>query len=122
VVNYDKGFAEMLQHPAFRNRRTPRHAMAMDAGLRSPRRSHANLRLRADARGCERSPSGGASYTILRICGHKADTNARRAAPALQDFDVLGDFSAARFSVTECKSDRIRCHLTADGGATAASV
>jgi hypothetical protein len=25
VVNYDKGFAEMLQHPAFRNRRTPRH-------------------------------------------------------------------------------------------------
>src|SRR5262245_1947370 len=30
VVNYDKGFAEMLQHPAFRNRRTHRHPVDVD--------------------------------------------------------------------------------------------
>src|SRR5262249_50566385 len=43
VVNYDKGFAEMLQHPAFRNRRTRRHPVDVDSSLLAPRRPHARL-------------------------------------------------------------------------------
>src|SRR6516165_5923521 len=46
VVNYDKGFAEMLQHPAFRNRRTRTHPVDVDSSLLAPRRPHANTRLR----------------------------------------------------------------------------
>src|SRR5215831_13067282 len=55
VVNYDKGFAEMLQHPAFRNRRTRRHPVDVDSSLLAPRRPHANARLRGDTRGCDGS-------------------------------------------------------------------
>src|SRR5215831_17608519 len=40
--------------PHYEVRRRPRgDAVALDAGLRSPRRSHAHLRLRADARGSD---------------------------------------------------------------------
>src|SRR5262245_50922385 len=53
VVNHDKGFAEMLQHPAFRNRRTRRHPVDVDSSLLAPRRPHADSRLRSDARGCD---------------------------------------------------------------------
>ena len=47
VVNYDKGFAEMLQHPAFRNRRTRRHPVGVDSSLLAPRRPHADSRHKA---------------------------------------------------------------------------
>src|SRR5262245_60228981 len=53
VVNYDKGFAEMLQHPAFRNRRTRRHPVDVDSSLLAPRRRTPDSRLRGDARGCD---------------------------------------------------------------------
>jgi len=47
VVNHDKGFAEMLQHPAFRNRRTRRHPVDVDSSLLAPRRPHADSRHKA---------------------------------------------------------------------------
>src|SRR5262249_39185913 len=94
VVNYDKGFAEMSQHPAFRNRRTRTHPVDVDSSLLAPRRPHADSRLRSDARGCD----GGVlkSWRRESPCRHWRGRTARNMPPVISTIVMLRLFARSQ--------------------------